>query len=417
MIKKLMSLLFSGEFFFAMFLFVGYFKEVIGIQIDLAAVFLGLTFIVLIKRLLLDPTINKNYLLPIGLLCLFFIYFILGYYYSSSLINSQEKILKFITLTIPASVTPFLLFKTNRNIKRFTLSILLISLGSVVYVLPSTLDAFTGFVGYGELGNYQGLARLTGAGLILLIFYAFVSAKTKTMKLIFVILILAFSFVLLSTGSRMPLVALVVVTIYYFFTSFKISNGILYIKKEMKYIIGAIILSMPALIFFGSKGFFDTIIFRFEVLFRQSGGGTSIQGRTERFSESLSYLGNKPIFGNGTGSFGYMYTGRDINDYPHNLFLEILSENGLIGLIIFTIILGYAFYLFKNSIKNNLTFIWLLMSLFFGFNSMVSGDINSNRMLFTAISTLITVSLLNRNRSHINIKLKSGNKLLREVKT
>ena len=399
--KKLISTIFSVEFFFAMFLFVGYFKELFVTRVDLAVVFLALTIVVLIKRIIVNPTVIKSYLIPIGLISLFFAYLLFGVLYSPSVINSQDKMIKLTVLTLPAALLPFFLFKKKEDIKRFTVSIIVIAFGSALYVLPTAIRDINnfGFLDYGN-GNYQGLARLTGAGLVLLMFYAFVSAEKKISKVFLAIAILMFTFVLLSTGSRMPLLAFVLVFTYYLFTSFKLSKGILYFRRELKYIAGLLLLLVPVLIYMVNKGLFATVWRRFEILITSS-GGKSTQGRVDRYDVAFSIWGNNPFFGNGTGSYGYMYTGMDRNDYPHNILMELLAENGLVGLIIFISIFGYIGYIMLKAKKGEFKFnshllltVWLLFSFYFLFNALVSGDINSNRMMFSALSTLIIICLI-----------------------
>lgn len=391
--KKLFHTVTSAEFFFAMFLFVGYFKEVISFPVDLAAVFLAFSIVSVLKRLYFVPDINKSFLLPLSLLLLFMTYLIFGYYYSPSEINSQDKVIKIIVLTIPAAILPFFMLKKMENVRTLATSIVIISFFSAIAVLPAAINSLSGigFLGYGE-DNYQGLARLTGAGLVFLVFYHFILASKNSHRIVYSILILIFSFVLLSTGSRMPLIAFGILAMYYLATSVKISNYRLYMKKEIKYVFGLLILLVPFLIFAISKGYFLTLFNRFEVLFID-GGGTSAEGRISRFDSALSFWGNRPLKGNGTGSFGYLYNGTNENDYPHNLVLELLSENGLIGLILFSLILFQVLYfLVKVSSKklyDPLLTACLFFSAYFFINAMVSGDLNGNRMFFASTSILL----------------------------
>ncbi|RLJ90661.1 O-antigen ligase family protein [Planococcus citreus] len=406
--RKFYHTVISAEFFFAVFLFVGYFKEVVNFPIDLAAVFLAFTILAVLKRLYFLPHISKVYFLPVGLILLFMMYLIFGYFYSPNIIAAQEKVLKIIVLTIPAAILPFFILNKKENVRRLADSIVVISAFSALAILPVAINSISGvgFVGYGD-GNYQGLARLTGAGLVFLAFYHFNETKRSSDRIGYSILILIFSFVLLSTGSRMPIIALGILVIYYLATSIKVFKHSLYMKKEVKPIIGLLILLVPFLTVAINKGYFSTVFNRFEILF-SDGGGTSAAERVHRFDSSLSMWGDRPIAGNGTGSFGYLYNGTNQNDYPHNIVLELLVENGLIGLILFIFLITQVLY-FLIKVKSQKLYSPLLTAcvfflVYFFINAMVSGDINSNRMFFASISILLTscILMLDRNKEKIS---------------
>jgi O-antigen ligase len=57
----------------------------------------------------------------------------------------------------------------------------------------------------------------------------------------------------------------------------------------------------------------------------------------------LSNCDAQPILGNGVGAFAVDAKGRDARDYPHNLFLEALYEEGALGLVILTAFVALPF--------------------------------------------------------------------------
>lgn len=92
------------------------------------------------------------------------------------------------------------------------------------------------------------------------------------------------------------------------------------------------------------------------------------------------------------GVFSVFCSGYDASRglYPHNIFLEITSELGFLGLFSFTFILldsiMVAFRNIRNAKSKNdfyLTLALLMNLIFMLINSSVSGDINDNRLLFT----------------------------------
>ncbi|WP_157911732.1 O-antigen ligase family protein [Alteribacter populi] len=84
------------------------------------------------------------------------------------------------------------------------------------------------------------------------------------------------------------------------------------------------------------------------------------------------------LFGHGGGtvasSMGYGY----VREYPHNLFLEVLFELGLIGFFLLSFQTLLAILLFLKGLRNWVFFAYILHVLF----SFTSGDLASNNLVF-----------------------------------
>ena len=82
------------------------------------------------------------------------------------------------------------------------------------------------------------------------------------------------------------------------------------------------------------------------------------------------------LFGGGLGNSGFFMYGSSFTFryYPHNLFVEILLELGLINLILLTTLLIYVI------VSNRSLFVYLLI--YFTINSMFSGDLILNEFIF-----------------------------------
>jgi hypothetical protein len=102
----------------------------------------------------------------------------------------------------------------------------------------------------------------------------------------------------------------------------------------------------------------------------------------------------------GIGGFVMDYGGYDAisGDYPHNIFLEIGSELGVIGMIAFLWMLGWTFSrwlaLRRKARGNQLHVVYTLfaMLVFELINACVSGDINTNRLLFGCLGLVVAFS-------------------------
>ena len=89
------------------------------------------------------------------------------------------------------------------------------------------------------------------------------------------------------------------------------------------------------------------------------------------------------LFGSGIGSFGILYSGIDGREYPHNIFLEIQFELGLVGIA--AIIMFLIFYLKKIRFRGPLIYPFLYIFL----NSLKSGSFTDLRIMFGFFSVFL----------------------------
>ncbi|UCH62359.1 MAG: O-antigen ligase family protein [Fidelibacterota bacterium] len=101
----------------------------------------------------------------------------------------------------------------------------------------------------------------------------------------------------------------------------------------------------------------------------------------------------------GTGTAGYImaFPWRDM-EYPHNLPLELLAEFGLIGLGVFSLhillITKQIYHRCRLSLHRE-EMQWLIGSLTMFFATLVSGDLNDNRMLWFFLGGLLATMNIN----------------------
>ena len=117
---------------------------------------------------------------------------------------------------------------------------------------------------------------------------------------------------------------------------------------------------------------------RLQLLF-QSDKGSSVNVRIQHIETAVRLIDHNPIWGVGLGAFGVEGYGVDAFIYPHNMFLEVWVENGLLSLVslIFIIVLVYlklAYEEFNFGVVLILTYCLL--------NSMKSSSYVDNRVLF-----------------------------------
>lgn len=383
------KIIFSAEFFYVMFLFSGAFKESFDFPFDLAALFLVLAFISSLIRFIKHPVISKYWVTPIV-----FLISLLGIILLSSLVNgmtasSMEKIIKFVALTMPTYLLPLVFVRSRESLINILKSISILAVLLSIFSLPMIFNKTGLFIGFND-GNYQGLARTVGIGFLALTFFFLISDK-KGRILVSPFLLLV-SFTLISTGSRMPLLAIVIVALYALYKSIAVKKGDILVKKTTVTGLSLVVFLSLFIPYLYSKGYFQTIVYRFQVLFE--GGGASTTGRTMRIQSAIDMFRDNFMLGGGFGNFGDYYSGTE-GVYAHNIFLEFLSELGLIGVLWCITFFIFVFYrsvsVYKNKGKtfDGLQVTLISCFLFFLLNAMVSGNINDNRAIFTFLSLMV----------------------------
>lgn len=110
----------------------------------------------------------------------------------------------------------------------------------------------------------------------------------------------------------------------------------------------------------------------------------TITARIEAFQTSILMFVNSPFYGQGLGGFNSVYRGNEIGEnikYPHNIFLELLSETGLIGTIMFTLAIYFSF---KKMIQMNNSLYFLFFTLMF-LLSLFSKDLSTNIIIIAPL--------------------------------
>ena len=93
------------------------------------------------------------------------------------------------------------------------------------------------------------------------------------------------------------------------------------------------------------------------------------------------------LFGGGVKSFPIFINQNSLGFYPHNIFLEVLSELGIVGIILFLKMLRIPYL---NLRKNNLLF---MIAVFIFFIFMVNGSLDSAYQLFFILALSILAIL------------------------
>lgn len=118
---------------------------------------------------------------------------------------------------------------------------------------------------------------------------------------------------------------------------------------------------------------------------------TSVGIRMQLFSGAFRMFTHHFWVGGGAGSFAHFVSFTPLMKYPHNVVLEIAAELGVIGLLLFGVVMIRSFYfLLKNNRSIEIRTVVILLSLFlYGLmNAMVSSDFSSDRLLILSLGLL-----------------------------
>jgi O-antigen ligase len=341
----------SFEAFFLLFIFAGVYKEMPeleGFPVDFTLAFLVLSMLVGVWVLFRRPcSVRGVNDISVILYCLFLSWVAWSLVWSPMGEFNLEKLSK---TTILISWCFFggclIVGQQQHRVIRFVVIVMIIAVALLLYLwyyrfILGKIDPETGatkgtnYLQYGLQAQYllailvcvvvagKGFVRpLLGAlgAITVLVFMLFIGARGPLLWAIFSVA-LAPLFLLLNPNAR----------------SYR--TGVLSLVVWPIIVLG---LSTLVLMWTGTAPIEQLVpqmrtLERFEA-YSEWGGGSSVRGRTEAQLFALEWWSHAPIIGWGVGAFEQRYL--ENLRYPHNLFLEVLMEQGLIGFGLLAALMG-----------------------------------------------------------------------------
>ncbi len=311
-----------------------------------------------------------------------------GLYYSKNYDYGLYKATYYIFYNLPLIIIPFIfrheIYKSI-NIIKFV-CYLGIVLGIISTVMASHFPFNERFIP-SENVNAIWLARSLGISILSTLFILNIS-KRYTVKLICLLSILIMLYPILRTGSRAPFFGLVIAVILYYFYQPDI-------KRKYKLIIFSLLLLLLLTFLLITQ----SVLFS-RIVTPDINDLTSTFSRIAAWENALHEFFSSPMVGIGTGSYYYEFLYITIF-YPHNIFLELLSESGIFGflsILLFCILsIKYALNNIKYfKILGMIEYIKLSIVLFTIFffsiwNAMFSGDIVHNGTVWLSAGLIIAL--------------------------
>ena len=283
-----------------------------------------------IVSIILSLNLIKNYKVIFSISIFLFVYFFLSSLFTLQPLYGIQK--AFLGILLPIVV--FSLFArikwTKDQILNFFLYItIFLSIVAIIYKIKSGF--FQREINYGVLGPIT-FGWING-------FAFFIVALKNNKKLTEYLLILFFLSMVLWSGSKGPFLALLVVSLFNF-------NKILGSKKITKLIILFLLIGFVFVINLYAEEFRAIrgllAFFQDTEDYSDGVGSGSVGARLDYLNTAVNLFLENPLFGNGFGSFVEIGL---LHKYPHNVYIELLSETGLFAFLFL------IFVIFKNSFK------------------------------------------------------------------
>jgi len=323
------------EIAFALFLFSYVIEggDMIPGPIDLTPILLFISFTGFFLPAVIKNSIQYSPKSSDIWLMIFLIVLVGGSYLSPDSQSGVEKAILFVMAVILPYMIARIFFKTYKQTKVFLVTILSLAAGiAIILIFMSFLPAYTS----GRLQFFEANPIPTGTLLAVGLIIAVIGLssdlfKKNTHSKAFCIAIIPLCLLgMFLSGVRGPLVSAIVGLAFYLL--------IMYLRKPR------VLISMVGIVLF--------LLVTFNILNPYIASkvpnirayspeaiihGTSVKVRLERYEAAIKLFAQRRWLGGGTNSY---YQRTKLDEYPHNIFLEVISENGLIGLLVFVGFLG-----------------------------------------------------------------------------
>ena len=279
----------------------------------------------------------------------------------------EEKVTKFLTVTMLAIGAPFFLFERFDDLRRFFTWIVVVAVPVALLAVTHPADESGRFAGDNTIGTSR---LLCVAALILLL----TAVGRSQRRLPPAALAAAFVAIAAATGSRGPILAFALTL------ALALAVWLLRVPRKIAPVLAVAAVSLAVVPFVTLPAASGE---RLSSAVRDPIGSFREDDRYYVVRDAFQIIENHPIRGGGAGAFS------TVNDakWPHNLFLELWSELGLVAvlavaaavLIALVGLFRLAWRLPDSGREQELVYILLAVFFFHLLAVQVSGSINDNR--------------------------------------
>lgn len=380
---------------FTLFSFPWHFIPIVGFQAIVKNIFILLTLSYLYKD---NKMTNKKFIIFIFLFWFMLIAYLplagfTDYGLEKSLRYFDRIILPVLAFSI---IAPF----NETDLKLIINTTIVGSLLTVLYILSYGAFTHTGraFIDGGTTETIT-LGRIIGSGAIMaLIMFFFKTRDSLKTKLLLLFIISFLIYGVLLAGSRGPLIAIIAAFIaVIMFTQRNFKKAIITFR-----VIGILLLILiPSIYFLDISHLLNNRAIYF--ILNPTDLDVNALARIDLYNYAFKGFIDSNGLGLGTG--GYSLLPYTKHYWPHNIFLEIMVEWGLLGLVAFIYLIFRTAYLIvsRSSLSKNYVYFLSMYGFWFYslYNANVSWDITGNHMFW--ITTCI-IWMLNHTNEQVSKK-------------
>lgn len=340
--RELYSDLLSFEMIFLLYFFSNVFQVILPkMPVDLTYVWLAMSVLLGISLIFIEGIYLPGLVLVSS--CLpWLIWVNLSVLWTPSLTQAwiYLKLVNFVNMWCLVAGSMIIAQSRDRTLRFIKLmisfSFMIALIGIIIYLRYGSFK-FAGWMDQGRVYNSWGRAVANGAVILTVIFFR---ASLFSWRKLFTgsLLGLCVLFILISS-SRSALLSVVTPCIFYMIIMLPPVG-----RKGIRMVRGAVLmpgvlicLSVVVIALVGSGYHIDTVA-RIRQVVVQSNDPDMVTGanRWAYYSAAVNLILNSPIVGHGVRSFARLYKHNEVpGTQPHNIFLEILSDTGVIGLLLF----------------------------------------------------------------------------------
>jgi O-antigen ligase len=316
-----------------------------------------------------------------------------SYSYTPAVSYGETELLRFLGIGTMMLVAPLVLIRSEQDLRRFVVFFLgaglILGLQMILHVDDRQSGATTDITRIGA-GWLMGM-------LILLALYYRPFQKPSHNTAEAWILVPIFSFALIASAARGPIVALLVVLILNLATSAKMFSRL---------VLTALLLGVSTYAAFSVFRQIDPSRYNSKVsqiadLVEGKSTTGSAAARLTFYRQTIAAIPDHLVIGGGLGSWSVFYYGADERGYPHNLFLQIAFEQGLLGIATLGFFLATMAAVSLRMLRKTGTryAVFPSLVLFCVIVSMFSGDLDDNRILWYWAGVTLAVCAIVRFRA------------------
>lgn len=381
----------SFEAAFAAFVNAGYYKgakSLAWVPVDLTALTFGLSIAAALWVVTTRGIRLPRAAIPVlGFGMAFVLFVMASLIWSPSDVYGVQKAFYVATLTSWALLGPALVIAAEpRRAARFVFFLFAfavwLGIDATITAASSPGIPFVNVLG----SNYLGVGRTLGIGSAIALTVA-LSQRVRPLWRFLAIAFFAVSlYLFLLVGGRGPLMATLVASLVPVVLGIGAAReGGLWLRRYLPWLLGIIVAIALGVTALATQPDPPATLRRLQVLTTSSMGGRSAATRAYWWKGAPALWAERPVAGHGVGSWPVLMSFADARAYPHDIFLEILVEEGAVGLLLFVGMLAAALAALRpwRTISADPWRLLLLM-LFVNalVNAMVSGDLSDNRFLF-----------------------------------